>query len=230
MTAAVDAAAIGQQLDERGWAETGRLLTDHDAAGLAAAFDDDARYRSRVQMGRYQFGEGDYAYFAHPLPPVVQRLREELYPVLAGIANAWSLRAATGATWPSDLDGLLARCRDEGQTRPTPLVLRYGPGGYNALHQDRYGPVAFPLQVVIGLTQPGEDYAGGEFVLTEQRPRRQTRATAIGLRRGHGIVFPNDRRPVDGTRGTYHATHRHGASVVHSGTRVALGIIFHDAR
>jgi hypothetical protein len=210
---AVDAAAISQQLDERGWAETGRLLTDPDAAGLAAAFDDDARYRSRVQMGRYQFGEGDYAYFAHPLPPVVQRLREELYPVLAGIANAWSARAATGATWPSDLDGLLARCRDEGQTRPTPLVLRYGPGGYNALHQDRYGPVAFPLQVVIGLTQPGEDYAGGEFVLSEQ-----------------GIVFPNDRRPVDGTRGTYHATHRHGASVVHSGTRVALGIIFHDAR
>jgi len=218
------------QLDDRGYARTHRLLSDGEAADLAGAFDDDQRYRSRVQMGRYRFGEGDYAYFAYPLPGPVQRLREELYPPLAEVANAWAERLGGAERWPAELEGLLARCRDAGQDRPTPLVLRYGPGGYNTLHQDLYGDVAFPLQVVIGLTEPGADYTGGEFVLTEQRPRSQSRATALVLERGEGIVFPNARRPVCGTRGAYQVTHRHGASEVRSGRRVALGVIFHDAR
>ena len=220
------------QLDERGYARTGPLLTDSEAADLAAAFDDDRRYRSRVQMGRYRFGEGDYAYFAYPLPPAVERLRQELYPPLAAVANEWGERVGAQARqpWPADLGEMLERCHAAGQGRPTPLVLRYGPGGYNTLHQDLYGEVAFPLQVVVGLTEPGVDYTGGEFVLTEQRPRSQTRATAVVLRRGEGIVFPNNRRPVRGTRGAYQVTHRHGASEVRSGLRVALGLIFHDAQ
>lgn len=217
-------------LDQRAWARLPQLLSDDEVADLAGAFDDDARYRSRISMGRYRYGEGDYAYFAYPLPPPVQRLREVLYPPLAGIANDWARRGGGRATWPDDLDGLLVRCRRRGQTRPTPLILRYGAGGYNTLHQDRYGDVAFPLQVVVGLTEPDVDYTGGEFVLTEQRPRAQTKATAIRLERGHGVVFPNDRRPVQGRRGVHHVTHRHGASEVHSGRRLALGIIFHDAR
>jgi hypothetical protein len=219
------------QLDERGYARTERLLSDREAAELAGAFDDDQHYRSRVQMGRYRFGEGDYAYFAYPLPPAVERLRHELYPPLAAVANAWGERVGADRwrAWPADLGGMLARCHAAGQCRPTPLVLRYGPGGYNTLHQDLYGDVAFPLQVVVGLTEPGVDYAGGEFVLTEQRPRQQTRATALVLARGEGIVFPNNRRPVAGARGSYAVTHRHGASEVRSGVRVALGLIFHDA-
>jgi hypothetical protein len=219
------------QLDERGYARTERLLTDSEAADLAAAFDDDRRYRSRVQMGRYRYGEGDYAYFAYPLPPAVERLRQELYPPLAAVANEWGERVGTDGRqpWPAALDELLARCHAAGQGRPTPLVLRYGPRGYNTLHQDLYGDIAFPLQVVVGLTEPGVDYTGGEFVLTEQRPRSQTRATALALVRGEGIVFPNNRRPVNGTRGPYQVTHRHGASEVRSGRRVALGLIFHDA-
>ena len=218
------------QLDERGYARLGPLLADDEIADLATAFDDDARYRSRISMGRYRYGEGDYAYFAAPLPPPVQRLREELYVPLAEIANGWARRAGSRSRWPETLDGLLARCRRHGQTRPTPLILRYGPGGYNTLHQDRYGEVAFPLQVVIGLTTPDVDYTGGEFVLTEQRPRAQSRATAVRLERGEGVVFPNDRRPVEGRRGVHHVTHRHGASEIRSGERIALGIIFHDAR
>jgi hypothetical protein len=150
--------------------------------------------------------------------------------VLARVANAWAARAGGGPDrWPADLAALLEECHRAGQCRPTPLVLRYGEGGYNTLHQDLYGAVAFPLQVVVGLTEPGVDYTGGEFVLTEQRPRSQSRVTALPLRRGHGIVFPNNRRPVRGARGTYHVTHRHGASEVVTGTRVALGVIFHDA-
>ena len=219
-------------LDEHGYARVDDLLTDDEAAELAAAFDDDRRYRSRVQMGRYRFGEGDYAYFSYPLPAPVERLRRQLYPPLATVANEWGERLGADGwrPWPADLEGMLARCHEAGQRRPTPLVLRYGPGGYNTLHQDLYGEVAFPLQVVVGLTEPGVDYTGGEFVLTEQRPRSQTRATALVLRRGQGIVFPNNRRPVRGTRGAYQVTHRHGASEVRSGLRVALGLIFHDAQ
>jgi hypothetical protein len=221
-----------EQLDERGFARTGPLLSAAEAAELAGAFDDDQRYRSRVQMGRYRFGEGDYAYFAYPLPAAVERLRRDLYPPLAEVANEWGRRLDTAGwePWPGDLDGMRERCHAAGQDRPTPLVLRYGPGGYNTLHQDLYGDVAFPLQVVVGLTEPGVDYTGGEFVLTEQRPRSQTRATALVLSRGEGIVFPNNRRPVPGGRRPYQVTHRHGASEVRSGLRVALGVIFHDAR
>jgi hypothetical protein len=225
----LDTMALAADLDAQGWAATGPLLSDAEAAELAGAFDDDARYRSRIEMGRYRFGEGDYAYFAYPLPAAVQRLRERLYAALAPIANDWATRAGEERQWPDTLDEFLARCHAAGQRRPTPLVLRYGAGGYNTLHQDRYGAVAFPLQVVIGLMTPGGDYTGGEFVLAEQRPRQQTRVTAIPLRKGHGIVFPNDRRPVPSGRGTMRVVQRHGASTVNSGTRVALGIIFHDA-
>lgn len=222
--------SLAAELDERGYARAGLVLDDDEIADLAGAFEDDTRYRSRINMGRYRYGEGDYAYFAAPLPPPVQRLREQLYPPLAVIANEWARRAGRSTRWPDDLDGLLARCRRHGQVRPTPLILRYGAGGYNTLHQDRYGDVAFPLQVVVGLSEPDVDYVGGEFVLTEQRPRAQTRATAIRLERGAGVVFPNDRRPVEGRRGVHHVTHRHGASEVRSGLRLTLGIIFHDAR
>jgi hypothetical protein len=221
--------ALAADLDAQGWAATGRLITDGEAAELAGAFDDDARYRSRIQMSRYRYGEGDYAYFAYPLPASVERLREDLYAALAPIANDWASRAGDEGRWPDTLDAFLARCHAAGQRRPTPLVLRYGSGGYNALHQDRYGPVAFPLQVVVGLTTAGIDYTGGDFVLAEQRPRQQTRVTAIPLEKGHGVVFPNVRRPVPRARGTRRAAHRHGASTVRSGHRVALGIIFHDA-
>lgn len=229
MAGEITAAEVMAGLDARGYARTGRLLGDADTTALAEAFDDDARYRSRISMGRYRFGEGDYAYFAYPLPEPVQRLRELLYPPLAEVANAWAVRAGRPTDWPLHLPELLERCRGAGQLRPTPLVLRYGPGGYNTLHQDLYGAVAFPLQVVIGLSEQGADYTGGEFVLTEQRPRAQTRATAIGLLRGHGVVFPNDRRPVVGTSRVHHVTHRHGVSEVLTGRRVALGLIFHDA-
>jgi hypothetical protein len=225
----LDRSALAADLDAQGWAATGRLLTDAEAADLAGAFEDDTRYRSRVEMGRYRFGEGDYAYFAYPLPAAVQRLREDLYAAVAGVANDWARRAGEERRWPDTLDDFLARCHAAGQRRPTPLVLRYGAGGYNTLHQDRYGAVAFPLQVVIGLTALGADYTGGEFVLAEQRARQQTRVTAIPLAKGHGIVFPNDRRPVPSQRGTAHAVHRHGASTVRTGRRLALGIIFHDA-
>lgn len=226
---ALDPAELLAALDARGYARTGPLLTDEETAALAEAFDDDTRYRSRISMGRHRFGEGDYAYFASPLPEPVQRLRRQLYPPLAAVADAWAVRAGGRPDWPRDLDGLLARCRAAGQTRPTPLVLRYGPGGHNTLHQDTYGEVAFPLQVVVGLTAVGTDYTGGEFVLTEQRPRAQTRVTALGLVRGHGVVFPNSRRPVAGAARVHHVTHRHGVSEVLGGRRVALGLIFHDA-
>jgi hypothetical protein len=229
VAADLDAVSVAEQLDARGYARTERLLSDGQAGELASAFDRDDLYRSRIQMGRYRFGEGDYAYFAYPLPPAVERLRQRLYPGLAAVANEWEERAGRPPRWPSDLAALLAECAREGQRRPTPLVLRYGEGGYNTLHQDLYGAIAFPLQVVVGLSAPGVDYTGGEFVLTEQRPRSQTRATAIEVPLGHGIVFPNNRRPVAGRRGVHHVTHRHGASEVRAGSRVVLGLIFHDA-
>jgi uncharacterized protein len=218
-----------EQLDSRGYARTGPLLTDAESNELTSAFDDHTRYRSRISMGRYGFGNGDYAYFSYPLPESVQRLREMLYPSFAQVANSWAERAGHVTDWPDGVTALLERCHTEGQSRPTPLVLRYGPGGYNTLHQDIYGPIAFPLQVVIGLSDPDSDYTGGEFVLTEQRPRAQTRVTALRLPRGQGVIFPNNRRPVVGARGVHHVTHRHGMSEVRTGQRLALGLIFHDA-
>jgi hypothetical protein len=220
----VDWDAASGALDADGFALVGPVLTDDECAQLRAGFDDDRRFRSTIDMARYRFGDGTYRYFGDP-PAVVAELREAAYPPLAAIANRWQQRLGD-ERFPGRLDGLLARCRAAGQCRPTPLVLRYGPGGHNALHQDLYGEVAFPLQLAVALTAPGEDFTGGETVLVEQRPRAQPRATAITVPRGHALVFPNRHRPV----GRGRVTVRHGVSTVHAGERVVLGVIFHDAK
>jgi hypothetical protein len=180
-------------------------------------------------MARYQYGEGVYRYFRDPLPDVVETLRQAAYPPLAIVANRWAVRLGSRERYPDTRSELARRCRAVGQTEPTPLVLRYGPGGYNALHQDIYGEIAFPLQLAIALTEPGRDFTGGENLLVEQRPRAQSRGTAITVPLGHGLVFPNRHRPVRGSRGDYRVTVRHGVSTVRSGERLTLGIIFHDA-
>jgi uncharacterized protein len=227
--AALDWARIGAELDGQGCATTGVLLDPAECAALAASYDDAAGFRSRIVMARHGFGSGEYKYFAAPLPPAVQALREALYPPLAAVANRWA--AALGMpAFPGAHDEYLRACHDAGQTRPTPLLLRYGPGDYNCLHQDLYGDLHFPLQVAILLDRPGEDFTGGEFVLTEQRPRMQSRAEVVTLRRGEGVVFAVNQRPVAGTRGTYRVAMRHGVSRLRSGRRHTLGVIFHDAR
>jgi len=221
---------VVRDLDERGCATTGTLLTARECGSLAAAFGDEARFRSRVIMARHNFGRGEYKYFAYPLPDDVQALRESLYPPLADLANVWERRLGGPGEFPSDHAGCLARCRDAGQRRPTPLLLGYGEGDFNCLHQDLYGDLAFPLQVVFLLSAPGEDFTGGELVLTEQRPRMQSRPEVVPLRQGEGAVFAVNRRPVQGRRGWYRVTMRHGVSRVRSGRRFTLGVIFHDAR
>src|SRR5207253_8652544 len=189
----------------------------------------DARFRSRVDMARYRFGEGDYKYLAHPLPPLVQSLRSEAYPRLAGLANAWEGALGSPTRYPEDLAGLRALCRRHGQTKPTPLLLHYEAGGYNCLHQDLYGDVVFPLQLTCFLSRPGVDYDGGEFLLVEQRPRAQSRGEVIAPVQGEMVIFATRHRPVQGTRrGWYRAALRHGVSSVHRGTRYTLGVIFHD--
>ena len=180
-------------------------------------------------MGRHGFGRGEYKYFAYPLPEPVARLRAEWYPRLAPIANAWNARMDLEARYPADHDSFLARCHEAGQVRPTPLLLRYGPGDYNCLHQDLYGEHVFPLQLAVLLSEPGEDFTGGEFVLTEQRPCMQSRVEVVPLRRGDAVVFAVSHRPVRGTRGSYRVALRHGVSRVRTGRRHTLGIIFHDA-
>lgn len=205
------------------------LLSAAECRGLSDLYADDRRFRSRVDMARHRFGEGEYKYFARPLPPVVRELRERLYPPLAAIANLWSARLGETRRYPPRLSAFLAECAERGQVRPTPLLLRYRSGGYNALHQDLYGEVAFPLQAMIALSRPGADYTGGEFLLVEQRPRAQSVATAVLPARGELVLFPNRGRPVAGSRGWYRANVRHGASRILSGSRDALAIIFHDA-
>ena len=180
-------------------------------------------------MARHGFGRGEYKYFAYPLPPLVARLRHGLYPPLAGIANRWQERMRLGTRFPESPDEYLARCHAAGQTRPTPLLLRYGAGDYNCLHQDLYGEQVFPLQVAVLLSAPGVDFTGGEFVLTEQRPRMQSRVMVVPLARGDGVVFAVNQRPARGTRGDYRVTLRHGVSKLHTGRRHTLGLIFHDA-
>ena len=221
---------IGRELDERGCATTGVLLSGAECASLAGGYDDDARYRSRIVMARHGFGRGEYKYFGYALPSLVQALRTGLYPRLAGIAGAWAHALGQEARCPETLDGYLALCHAAGQTRPTPLLLQYGPGDYNRLHQDLYGDLHFPLQVAFLLSRPGEDFEGGEFVLTEQRPRMQSRAEVVTLRQGEGVIFAVNQRPVQGARGPYRVTMRHGVSRLRSGRRHTLGIIFHDAR
>jgi hypothetical protein len=226
----LDGSRLAPDLDARGFACTGRLLDDDACRAIAATYDDDARFRSRVVMARHGFGSGEYKYFDHPLPGVVAALREEAYAALAPIANAWADRLRGGRRYPLTVAALHDECRAAGQTRPTPLLLRYGEGDYNCLHQDLYGDVVFPLQLAILLSEPGEDFDGGEFVLTEQRPRMQSRVEVVPLRRGDGVVFAVHHRPVDGTRGTYRVTMRHGVSRLRRGQRFTLGIIFHDAK
>jgi hypothetical protein len=228
----IDWRAVEAELDERGCAVLPGLLAAEACTAHAALFDERARFRSHVDMARFRFGEGEYRYFAHPLPPLVAALREGLYPPLAAIANHWLARlgAPDEKRFPAALAPFLARCAAAGQTKPTPLLLRYETGGHNCLHQDVYGPVAFPLQLTVLLSRPGVDFTGGEFVLVEQRPRQQSRAEVVPLAQGDAVVFATRFRPVAGARGPYRVALRHGVSRLRSGGRHALGIIFHDAR
>jgi hypothetical protein len=226
----VDWAAIARSLDDRGWATTPPLLTAAECEELVALYPDEARFRSRVDMARFRFGEGGYKYFGDPLPPTVLALRRHAYPRLAPIADGWSVALGGKPVHPPDLDGFLAVCAEHGQTRPTPLLLRYEAGGYNCLHQDLYGDVAFPLQMTCLLSRPGEDFTGGEFLLVEQRPRAQSRGEVVPLARGQIVIFATRERPVRGSRGVYRVALRHGVSRVTSGLRYTLGVIFHNAQ
>ena len=221
--------SIRAELDGFGCATTGPLLAPEECAVLASSYPEDTPFRSRVVMARHGFGRGEYKYFAHPLPASIATLRPVLYRHLAPVANAWNEAMGIPARFPDEHGAFLARCHEAGQTRPTPLLLKYGPGDFNCLHQDLYGEHVFPLQVAILLSEPGRDFTGGEFVLTEQRPRMQSRAEVVPLSRGEGVVFAVHNRPVRGTRGTYRVTMRHGVSRLRSGERFTAGIIFHDA-
>ena len=227
--ARLDWQAIEHALDEHGHATTPPLLTPTECNALVRTFRDDSRFRSKVDMARYRFGVGEYKYFADPLPPVVSALRTHLYRRLAPIANRWVEALGADEHFPPDLSGYLARCAAGGQARPTPLLLHYGAGGYNCLHQDVYGSLMFPLQFTCVLSRVGKDYTGGEILLVEQRPRAQSRGQAVVLAQGAAVIFPSRHRPVAGGRGHYRATVRHGVSRIRSGERMSLGIIFHNA-
>jgi hypothetical protein len=224
-----DWGAATRALDERGHARLPNLLTAPECATLRKLWERPERFRSSVDMKRHGFGEGEYRYFSNPVPPLVRALRTHLYPPLARIANVWDERLALRNPYPLRWSRFRERCLEHAQTRPTPLLLQYEVGGYNCLHQDLYGAIAFPLQVVFLLSAP-EEFEGGEVLLVEQRPRMQSRGEAITLRRGEALVFPNRVRPMRGTRGDYRVAVRHGVSRVLRGRRTALGIIFHEAR
>jgi uncharacterized protein len=226
----VDWADVAHALDERGWATTPPLLTAAECAELICVYPDERRFRSRVDMARFRFGVGEYKYFAHPLPPVVLGLRRHAYLRLAPIASGWEAALGTDLRYPPDLESFLAICAEHGQIKPTPLMLRYEAGGYNCLHQDLYGDVAFPLQMTCLLSRPGVDFMGGEFLLVEQRPRAQSTGSVVPLERGQIVIFATRHRPARGTRGAYRVTLRHGVSRVTSGERHTLGVIFHDAK
>jgi hypothetical protein len=226
----LDWSAVEQALWERGYAASSALLTPSECKSITALYGEDERFRSRIDMARHRFGVGEYKYFAAPLPPLVQQLRAGLYPRLAAIANRWMEALNTRERYPSTLELFLERCHAAGQLRPTPLVLRYEAGGYNCLHQDLYGDVAFPLQAVVFLSRPGVDYTGGEFVLVEQRPRAQSAAEIVPAEQGALVIFTTRVRPVRGRSGYYRVNIRHGVTRLRSGTRYALGIIFHDAK
>ena len=230
LLSASDWTRLEGELDAQGFGLAPALLDAQACAGLIALYAEEARFRSRVIMARHGYGRGEYKYFAYPLPPSVQRLRAELYPPLARVANRWSERLRSDTRYPERHADFVAHCRAAGQTRPTPLLLRYGADDYNCLHQDLYGEQVFPFQLAILLSQPGEDFEGGEFVVTEQRPRMQSRASVVPLQRGDAVVFAVHQRPVQGTRGDYRTTLRHGVSKVRRGQRHTLGVIFHDAK
>jgi uncharacterized protein len=217
------------ELDGYGGATLKRLLTPEECGAIAAMYPDDAEFRSRVVMTRHGFGRGEYKYFRYPLPGLVEQLRTQLYPRLAPIANRWNEALRIDVRYPATHVEFLERCHKAGQRRPTPLLLQYGEGDYNCLHQDPYGEHVFPLQVAILLSEPGRDFAGGDFVLTEQRPRMQSRVEVVPLRQGDAVAFAVHHRPVQGTRGMYRVNLRHGVSRIRNGHRHTLGIIFHDA-
>jgi hypothetical protein len=227
---AADWPGVHHGLDELGAASIGTLLDREQCAELIDGYGDDRRFSSTIDMAQHRFGDGQYRYFAHPLPDTVAQLRAALWPQLLPVARRWAERLDRPAPWPDRLEDWLARCHEAGQTRPTPLILRYGGGDWNALHRDLYGELVFPLQVVIGLDVPDEDYQGGELVLVEQRPRAQSRATVWRLARGEAVVLTTSDRPVPSARGWSAAPMRHGVSVVRSGHRHTLGVIFHDAK
>ncbi len=228
--AALDWQRIAKDLDAYACAVATGFLFPKECETLANSYTADGPFRSRIVMARHGFGRGEYKYFAYPLPDVVASLRTKLYPRLAEIANRWNERMDIDLRYPVDHAAFLDRCHRAGQTQPTPLLLQYGEGDYNCLHQDVYGEHLFPLQVAFLLSVPGRDFTGGEFALTEQRPRMQSRVEVVPLRQGDGVIFPVHHRPVEGTRGRYRVTMRHGVSRVRSGRRHTLGIIFHDAR
>ena len=221
--------ALAESLDELGYAVVPGLVQPADCAALAAGWSDPALWRKRVVMQQHGFGRGEYRYFAYPLPPVVAALRRDLYGELAPLANRWAEALRASAEFPDSLEAYLSKCHAAGQTKPTPLVLRYETGDYNCLHQDLYGAHVFPLQATVLLSDPSRDFAGGEFLLVEQRPRAQSRGTAVALARGDAVIFPVRERPRRGARGFHRAKLRHGVSTVRSGLRYTLGIIFHDA-
>jgi hypothetical protein len=226
--AALDWERIGAELEQKGWATTGPVLTAAERRTLIADYGDDSQFRSTVVMARHGYGRGEYRYFAYPLPPLVSELREALYERLLPVANGWRAALGQGDPFPDLYADFLKGCHAAGQKRPTPLMLRYGPGDYNCLHQDLYGEWVFPLQAAFLLTDPSE-FEGGEFVLTEQRPRMQSRVQVVPLEAGEAVIFAVNQRPVEGTRGIYRVAMRHGVSELRSGSRHTLGIIMHDA-
>jgi len=225
-----DWTALGGELDAYGCAILDKLLSRDECEAIAALYPEERHFRSHIVMARHGFGKGEYRYFNYPLPPLIGDLRAALYPRLAPIANEWAERMGEAARYPGAHEEFLRLCHGAGQTRPTPLLLQYVPGDFNCLHQDLYGDLAFPLQVAILLSEPGRDFTGGEFVMTEQRPRMQSRVEVAPLRQGDAVAFAVHNRPVKGTKGNYRVNMRHGVSRVRSGRRHTLGIIFHDAR
>ena len=221
--------ALSAELDANGCVILPQLLAPQECAEIAALYPVESHFRSHVHMARHGFGKGEYRYFDYPLPDLVQGLRTALYPHLAAVANAWNERMGLAQPYPDRHSGFLRACHDAGQSRPTPLLLQYGPGDFNCLHQDLYGELAFPIQVAILLSEPGRDFTGGEFALTEQRPRMQSRVEVVPLRQGDAVAFAVHNRPIVGNRGTYRVNLRHGVSRIRSGRRHAVGIIFHDA-
>jgi len=226
--AAIDWTAVAASVDERGYATTPPLLSAEACRDLAALYGEDAAFRSRIVMARHGFGRGEYKYLRYPLPAPVEALRRAAYPALAPIANRWAEALSEKRRYPATLEAYLAECRAAGQARPTPLILKYGAGDYNCLHQDLYGERVFPLQMTLLLSDPGW-FTGGEFVLVEQRPRRQSKAEVVALGRGEAVIFAVHHRPVAGARGFYRVQQRHGVSRVRAGERYTLGVIFHDA-
>lgn len=227
---ALDWSAITEHLEEYGWAVTAGLLSAQECASIAALYAEAKCFRSRIVMERYRFGRGEYQYFQYPLPTAIEELRSSLYRHLYDVANRWNQAMGIDVRYPARLHDFLAHCHQAGQTRPTPLLLRYRDGDYNCLHQDLYGGHIFPLQAATLLSQPYRDFSGGEFVLTEQRPRMQSRAHVIPLAQGDTLIFAVQHRPIQGTRGVYRVNLRHGVSEIRSGNRYTLGVIFHDAR